>query len=527
MGVATFVYLAAADAHAERSRVIVRLDVPARAESGLAAPSAVAAQRAGIAAAASLVAEDLAGTESEILRAYETIPYLAIEVDDAGLDALANARTAGTVFVDRPHAISLRETTAMIGAPLAWNAGLDGAGQAVAILDTGVDADHPFLAGKVVREACFSGSGDCPNGARFDEGPGAARPCEFSESGCRHGTHVAGIVAGGAIDRDGVELSGVAPGAAIVAIQVFSPANDCAPSEDVPCPRTFTSDYLAALEWVYQHGAELGIAAVNMSFARDAYTSPDECDADDPATRLAFENLRSIGIAPVVAAGNGSQVGALGSPACISSAISVGAVYDRHRFAGFSNRAWFLSFAAPGTSVTSSVPGGGYTSMSGTSMAAPHVAAAFAILRQQDPTALLDGLIASLRTGEPVAEVDGDFAVPFLDLPAAIAHRFGACPCDEGVDNFCFYPRDTCAMTSPGGYCDPDGDGDFADGDWDRGFADFSARCAAPPLEADPAPARRSLGSPELRSGGDPGEAGRARSLRPPQSKGPSRDPVP
>jgi hypothetical protein len=351
MGFATLVYLAAADARAERSRVIVRLDVPARAESALAAPSAVAAQRAGIAAAASLVAEDLAGTGSEILRAYETIPYLAIEVDDAGLDALANARTAGTVFVDRPHAISLQESTAMIGAPLAWNAGLDGAGQAVAILDTGVDADHPFLAGKVVREVCFSGSGDCPNGARFDEGPGAARPCEFSERGCRHGTHVAGIVAGGAIDRDGVELSGVAPGAAIVAIQVFSPANDCAPYEDVPCPRTFTSDYLAALEWVYQHGAELGIAAVNMSFARDAYTSPDECDADDPATRLAFENLRSIGIAPVVAAGNGGQVGALGSPACLSSAISVGAVYDRDRFAGFPNRSWFLSFAAPGTSV--------------------------------------------------------------------------------------------------------------------------------------------------------------------------------
>src|SRR5262249_36845606 len=156
----------------------VRLDVPARAESALATASAVAAQRAGIAAAASLVAEALAGTGSEVVRTFDTIPYVALEVDDAGFDALADARAAGKVFVDRPHAISLRETTAMIGAPLAWNAGLTGAGQAVAILDTGVDADHPFLAGKVVREACFSGSGDCPNGGRFDEGPGAARPCD-------------------------------------------------------------------------------------------------------------------------------------------------------------------------------------------------------------------------------------------------------------------------------------------------------------------------------------------------------------
>jgi subtilisin family serine protease len=509
-------------ARGERSRVIVRLDVPARPESTLSRTNAVAAQRAGIAAAASMVVEDLAGTHSEVVHEYETLPYLAIEVDNAGLAALADARAAGAVLVDRPHAISLQETTAMIGAPLAWNAGLDGASRAVAVLDTGVDADHPFLAGRVVHEVCFSGSRDCPNGARFDEGPGAARPCTFSERGCRHGTHVAGIIAGGA-DAERDELSGVAPGASIVALQVFSAAYDCAESEQAPCPRTFTSDYLAALEWVYRHGAELGVAALNMSFARDAYSSPEECDADDPATRLAFENLRSIGIAPVVAAGNGYQDAALGSPACLSSAISVGAVIDRDAFAGFSNRAWFLSFAAPGTTVTSSVPGGGYTSMSGTSMAAPHVAAAFALLRQQDPTALLDGLIASLKTGSPVADPDGEFGTPVIDLPKAIEHRFGACPCEQGVDNFCLYPRDACAMTAPGGYCDPDGDGDFADADWERGFADFAARCVAP----TEAPARRPLTSLGLRSGDDRAGAGRPRSRQPLPNRTPSPDPVP
>src|SRR5262245_28480634 len=99
VGVATLVFFSTADARAERTRVIVRLDVPARAESALATTSAVAAQRAGIAAAASLVEEDLAGTGSEIVHTYETIPYVALEVDDAGLDALANARTAGKVFV--------------------------------------------------------------------------------------------------------------------------------------------------------------------------------------------------------------------------------------------------------------------------------------------------------------------------------------------------------------------------------------------------------------------------------------------
>src|SRR5262245_14779771 len=240
-------------ARADRSRVIVRLDAPAHPESALSGPSSVAAQRASIAAAASLVAEDLAGTDSEVVRAYDTLPYLAIEVDDAGLSALADARTAGTVFADRPHAISLHETTAMIGAPLAWNAGLDGAGRAVAVLDTGVDANHPFLAGKVIREACFSRS--CPNGARFEEGPGAARPCSLSARDCRHGSHVSGVIAGSGQDGGGAEIKGVAPGAAIVAIQVFSAVSDCGSHAEAPCARTFTSDYLAALEWVYQHGS--------------------------------------------------------------------------------------------------------------------------------------------------------------------------------------------------------------------------------------------------------------------------------
>jgi subtilisin family serine protease len=522
--VALAVLFFTADAGArERHRVIVRLDVPARPESALAAPSSVEAQRAGIAAAASRVAEEVAGTGSRVLHAYETLPYLAIEVDDAGLAALAESGTAGAVFADRAHAIALHETTATIGAHLAWNAGLDGAGHTVAVLDTGVDGAHPFLAGKVVAEACFSGARGCPNGAGVMEGPGAAAPCSFSPSGCHHGTHVAGIIAGRGVDDHGVELSGVAPGAAIVAVQVFSASRDCREHEDVPCPRTFTSDYLAALEWVYRHGAELGIAAVNLSFARGAYTSPEECDADDPATRLALENLRSIDIAPVVAAGNGRHAGALGSPACLSPAISVGAALDRDTFAVFSDRAWFLSFAAPGTTVTSTVPGGGFATLSGSSMAAPHVAGALAILRQEDPSALLDGLLASLATtGSPISHPGDEWEVPFIDLPDAIAHRFGACPCAPEVDNFCFYESDVCAMTSPGGYCDPDGDGDFGDGDWRRGFEDFSARCRAPER-----PTRRSLVSGRARSGDGPPGAGRARSHRPEPYRTSSPDRVP
>src|SRR5258705_417618 len=81
-------------------------------------------------------------------------------------------------------------------------------GWVVAILDTGVHGAHPFLAGKVVSEACYSAHGDCPNGNDEQIGAGAGETCTYAPHTCRHGTHVAGIAAG-----RGDDFSGVARGA--------------------------------------------------------------------------------------------------------------------------------------------------------------------------------------------------------------------------------------------------------------------------------------------------------------------------
>jgi hypothetical protein len=337
---------------------------------------------------------------------YKYAPFIAMTVDSATLDALLASRDVISVEEDIPIPPALDLSVPLIGAAKLHESNVTGAGVAVAILDSGVDQTHSFLEGSVITEACYStndpaggSSSLCPEGATESTAEGSAMPyggiCPAGE--CDHGTHVAGIVAGrrGILGSPGL---GVAPEASIIAIQVFSMTDYGLAS--------WSSDLMKGLERVYELRNTYSIASVNMSLGGGAYSF--YCDEEQPALRDAIKNLRDAGIASVIASGNNYSCGAISYPACISFAVSVGATNDLDAVASYSNSSSFLSLLAPGTGIISSIPGGNgdnYQTLSGTSMATPHVAGSWALMKQEYPAATVDEILnAFASTGRSLTD---------------------------------------------------------------------------------------------------------------------------
>src|SRR5215212_2819697 len=388
-------------------RVIVGLSTDFMPEGRLSRAE-VADQRDAVHSAQADLQEDLQGTGYQTLRQYDTIPYIALNVSSRALQALERSPRVTDIMEDRLDEAfqdaskdldspNLAQSVPLVQAPTMWANGFTGSGQVVAVLDTGVDAAHPFLAGKVVEEACYSSTVAgtsvtfCPNGLDEQLGPGAAAPCPLHD--CSHGTHVAGIAAGNGAAA-GQLFSGVARDAQLMAVQVFSNIVDPASCGGIaPCPGAYTSDIIAGLERVYLVAAARNIVAVNMSLGGTPYSA----QSDDQPYKPIIDNLRSIGVATVIASGNAGFTSAISSPACISSAVSVGSTDKSDTVSWFSNVSSFLSLFAPGESIVSSVPGGGYEAFSGTSMAAPHVAGSWAVMRSAVPGAAVSTIASSLQ----------------------------------------------------------------------------------------------------------------------------------
>ncbi|TMB69805.1 MAG: hypothetical protein E6J54_14905 [Deltaproteobacteria bacterium] len=394
-------------------RVIVRLAVSdAPPETWIDSDILRGIRRADIARYRDVVRFSLFNVPHRVHREFDDFPFLALEVGTDGLRTLESLRGLVTdVVEDEIHRPFLAESVPLVQADQVWPGGsaglsLDGTGTVIAVLDTGVDKDHPFLGGKVVEEACFSSNSAffsavtvCPGGVESSTAPGSGIPC--NADGCDHGTHVAGIAAGNGQDGAVASFSGVARGAEIMAVQVFSQFNNFSICGSLtPCALAFTSDIMAGLQRVYNRRAAHNFTAANLSLGGQMFTS--NCD-NDPLKPI-IDSLRAAKIATVVASGNNGFTNALSSPACISTAVSVGSTGDGSgdtpldNVSSFSNHATFLSLLAPGDLITSSVPGGGFDSFEGTSMATPHVAGAFAILKQASPTATVSQILGALQS---------------------------------------------------------------------------------------------------------------------------------
>jgi uncharacterized repeat protein (TIGR01451 family) len=355
------------------------------------------------------VLDRLAVANVSQIKRYDHFPFLAMIVDEAALEALAADQLVIDIALDVPVPPAMDDTLPLIGANNTHFLNYTGRGWSIAILDTGVQKSHPALAGKVISEACYSSnvpsqgaSSLCPGGAISSTASNSALNCSSGITGCDHGTHVAGIAAR------------VAPSSWLIPIQVFSRFTDgsgitfCRDANRTsPCTLSYTSDQVKALDRVWQlhvTSSSINVAAANMSLGGGFHTSPCDNLAQYNNLRIAIDQLRSVNVATVIAAGNSGYRNAMAAPACLTSAISVAASDKSNLIASFSNISSLTTLIAPGTPILAPVPTSMtpiYQAKGGTSMAAPHVAGAIATFKEARPNATVPQIVTALTTTGP------------------------------------------------------------------------------------------------------------------------------
>nr|WP_296072383.1 S8 family serine peptidase [uncultured Actinoplanes sp.] len=253
------------------------------------------------------------------------------------------------VWLDGKREVSLDRSVPHIGAPAAWQAGYDGTGVTVGVLDTGIDAGHPDFAGHLAEVRDFTGGND-------------------PHDNVGHGTHVASTIVGSGAASGG-RYRGVAPGAKLLVGKV------CATTE---CD---DSDIIAAMQWAAPQAR-----VINLS------VGGTDTPGLDPLETAVQDLSHRYGTLFVIAAGNEGKPKSVSSPATADDALAVAAVDADDVRAYFSSKGPRLGdnhikpeISAPGVDIVAAAPGGGYADMSGTSMATPHVAGSAAILAGRHP----------------------------------------------------------------------------------------------------------------------------------------------
>jgi subtilisin family serine protease len=378
----------------------------------VAAGQELAARRRAVAEAGGTVLAALSPQHVRVQRRFAYVSGFTATVTAQGLEQLlANPLVVG---VDPPRygSAALAQSVPQIRADAVHQRDDQGEGVTVAVLDTGTDPTHPDLVGSIIKQQCFCSDHCCPDGTTEQSGPGSAI------SGHVHGIHVTGII----VSKGVVAPTGVAPDAKVVAVKVL---DDFA--------RGLLSDWIAGLDWIAANLSE--VQAINMSLESDAQYAA-YCDDADGYTRAfaqVLEVLRARGTLTFVASGNFELHDGMAAPACVSSAVAVGAVTKHDTVAAYSDADSALDLLAPGGAPSWPTPdpypegikstGLGHSTaiLYGTSMAAPHATGTAALLLSLDPTLNADALEGILKsTGVPLLDGRNGLIFPRLDALAAM-----------------------------------------------------------------------------------------------------------
>ncbi|MEW2811385.1 type VII secretion-associated serine protease mycosin [Streptomyces massasporeus] len=272
-----------------------------------------------------------------------------------------------------------------------------GRGITVAVLDTGVEADHPDLAGNVLPGKDLVGFGAEPGDRAW----------------ARHGTAMAGIIAGhghGPGDADGV--LGIAPEAKILPVRVILEDGDPSRAK----ARSTRGNALAeGIRWATDHGADV----INLSLGDDSASAHPE-PSEDQAVQYALKK----GVVVVASAGNGGEKGDhISYPAAYPGVIAATAVDRAGTRASFSTRRWYATVSAPGVDVVIADPDHKYYEGWGTSAAAAFVSGAAALVKAAHPglaPAQIKSLLEDTARNAPSGGRDDSRGFGFIDPAAAI-----------------------------------------------------------------------------------------------------------